>query len=109
MVNVKGWVIMSNCALKGGNTVLSCQYECAVFASVVLPSMAVMWPAKNTSCHLMSVRFGQSDGGFRQGLVMKCHTAFICDSALQNTHFIESSPEARTCRLILVPLNAWVK
>jgi hypothetical protein len=90
--------------------VLSHQYESAVSAGVVLLAMAVMWPTKNTLCHLMSVKFGQSDGSFRQGLVMKCHTALICDSALQNTRFIKSSPsEARTCRLILRPLNAWVK
>jgi len=85
---------------------LSRQCESAVSGSVVLREMAVMWPTKNTSCHLMSIKHGQSDGGRRQGLVMKCQTGLKCDSALQNTHFIKSSSEARTGRLILGPLNA---
>jgi len=40
-------------------------------------------------------------------LIMESQPALKCDSALQNTHFIKSSPsEARTGRLILGPLNA---
>lgn len=86
---------------------MSVQCGSAVTAIVVLREMAVMWPTKNTSCHLMSIKYGQSGGGCRQGHVMKCQTALMCDSALQNTHFIKSSPsEARTGRLILGPLNA---